>query len=176
MLLLDDIYVKGIAALSIGILGSKQENPIPYLDMLKALLVDEARFVKWNASVGMAFILSVIQSKARRDIFLKDLLSSAYWYFRVPGAIGLGFFCDVANPANLSIVINQFKPMLNDSDIDVRVGAVYGLGFIAKKLNGTVDLTQFFKICLYDYDPAVVLGAKVVLNFLKFPCKTQSNL
>jgi hypothetical protein len=60
--------------------------------------------------------------------------------------------------------------MLNDSDTDVRIGAVYGLGFIAKKFSIIVDLTPFFKACLFDYDPAVVLSAKVVLNLLKFPC------
>jgi len=172
MLLMDDIYLKGIAALSLGILGSKKENPLPYLDMLKSLLYDEARFVKWNASVGMAFILSVTDSKVRQDILLKELLSSSYWYFRVPGAIALGFFCETTNAATATPVINQLKPMLNDSDIDVRVAAVYGLGFIAQRFNGIFDLTQFFKVCLYDYDPGVVLSAKVVLNLLKFPIMT----
>jgi HEAT repeat protein len=167
LLLVDDIYSKGIAALSIGILGSRQADPIPFVDMLKLLLFDEARFVKWNASTGLAFILSASVPQ-RRDSFLQELLSSSYWYFRVPGAIGLGFFCKAANR---STVISQLKPMLNDSDIDVRIGAVYGLGFIAKRFNDVEELTHFFKGCLYDYDPAVVLGARVVLNLLKFPLR-----
>ncbi len=168
LLLVDDIYSKGIAALSIGILGSREADPIPFVDILKLLLFDEARFVKWNASIGMAFILSGSAPEERRDSFLKELLSSSYWYFRVPGAIGLGFFCKAANR---STVIHQLKPMLNDSDIDVRIGAVYGLGFIAKKFNDVEEITHFFKGCLYDYDPAVILGARVVLNLLKFPLR-----
>jgi len=166
LLLVDDIYSKGIAALSIGFLGSKQADPLPYLNMLKLLLFDEARFVKWNASTGIAFILSATAPEERRDTFLQELLSSSYWYFRVPGALGLGFYCKTANHTT---VFNQLKHLLNDSDIDVRIGAVYGLGFIAKKCNDTEEITQFFKACLYDYDPAVILGARVVLNLLKFP-------
>jgi HEAT repeat protein len=172
LLLVDDIYTKGIAALSLGFLGSEQVDPIPIVIMLKILLQDEARFVKWNVSTGLALILSgsVSMPEERRDTFLQELLSSSYWYFRVPGAIGLGFYC---RTANRKTVTNQLKRLLNDSDIDVRIGAVYGLGFIAKKINDTEELTGFFKACLYDYDPAVVFGAQVVLNLLKFPLQTR---
>lgn len=173
LLSVDDIYSKGIAALSLGLLGSKQANPLQYLDPLKLLLSDEARFVKWNASTGIAFILSVAVSEERRDAFLQDLLSSSYWYFRVPGALGLGFYCKAANHAT---VTTQLKHLLNDSDIDVRIGAVYGLGFIAKKFNDTEELAGFFKACLYDYDPAVIFGAKVVLNLLKCPLNARYSL
>jgi HEAT repeats len=166
LLLVDDIYSKGIAALSIGLLGSKQSDSLLYLDMLKLLLFDEARFVKWNASTGLAFILSAAAPEERRDSFLQELLSSSYWYFRVPGALGLGYYCTTPNHAS---VINQLKHLLNDSDIDVRIGAVYGLGFIIMKFHGPEELPHLFKSCLYDYDPAVVLGARVVLNLLKFP-------
>ncbi|MHA1265797.1 MAG: HEAT repeat domain-containing protein [Candidatus Helarchaeota archaeon] len=163
LLLSDDAYIRGAAALSIGILGAYLDDPIPFIDMLKLMLVDEARFVKRNASVGLALILSASTSREKRYQLLEKLVSSSYWYYRLTGVIGLGFFCE---EGNLTSVIKRLKPLLNDSDIDVRIGAVIALGFIAKKFIYTEDLLLFLKSCLLDYDPAVIHSAKVVLNLL----------
>ncbi|MHA1131279.1 MAG: hypothetical protein ACTSQQ_10790, partial [Candidatus Helarchaeota archaeon] len=84
----DDLYIRGSAALSIGLLGAtKSDDPVPLLDMLKLLLFDETRFVRRNASVGLAFISSSIESKEKRQKLIKELLTSAYWYFRIGGAL-----------------------------------------------------------------------------------------
>lgn len=163
LLLGDDSYIRGSAALSLGILGAYLEDPVPYIDMLKLLLFDEARFVKRNASVALALILGAATSKKKRDDLLEELYTSSYWYYRLTGVIGLGFFCEVED---LTTTIKRLKPLLNDSDIDVRIAAVYALGFIAKKFIYTEELILFFKSCLLDYDPAVIHSAKVVLNFL----------
>ncbi len=161
----DDLYVRGSAALSIGLLGAtRSDDPVPLLDMLKLLLFDETRFVRRNASVGLAFISSSIESKAKRQNLIVELLTSAYWYFRIGGALGMGLFCDQSDFVD---AIRQLKPMLNDSDVDVRIAAVYALGFIAKKYARGADLIAGFKSSLYDYDAAVVLSARVVLNLLK---------
>jgi HEAT repeat protein len=161
----DDLYVRGSAALSIGLLGAtRSDDPIPLLDMLKLLLFDETRFVRRNASVGLAFISSSIESKSKRQNLIVELLTSAYWYFRIGGALGMGLFCDQSDFIN---AIRQLKPMLNDSDVDVRIAAVYSLGFIAKRYARGADLIAGFKSSLYDYDAAVVLSARVVLNLLK---------
>lgn len=163
LLIGDDSYIRGSAALSLGILGAYLEDPVPYIDMLKLLLFDEARFVKRNASVALALILGAATSKKKRDDLLEELYTSSYWYYRLTGVIGLGFFCEVND---LTQTVKRLKPLLNDSDIDVRIAAVYALGFIAKKFIYTEELVLFFKSCLLDYDPAVIHSAKVVLNFL----------
>ncbi len=163
----DDSYIRGSAALSLGIIGATiSSDPIPYLDMLKLLLFDETRFVQRNASVGLAFISSTTVTKEKRFQLLEELLSSAFWYFRVGGALGMGCFCD---PGEVPETVEKLKPILNDSDVDVRIGAIYGLGIIAKKFSYTKYLIPMFKSCLFDYDSAVVLSAKVVLTLLEFP-------
>ncbi|NVM53899.1 MAG: hypothetical protein HWN66_09370 [Candidatus Helarchaeota archaeon] len=163
LLIVDDIYIRGSAALSIGILGAYLEDPVPFIDILKLLLFDETRFVKRNASVGLALILSASTSKERRHNLLEELLSSSYWYFRLTGVVGLGLFCE---ETEITTIVERLKPLLNDSDVDVRIGTVYGLGFIAKNYIYTEQLILFLKSCLLDYDPAVIHSAKVVLNFL----------
>ncbi|MFX1298165.1 MAG: hypothetical protein ACFFD2_25345 [Promethearchaeota archaeon] len=159
----DDIYVRGSAALCIGVLGANLNDPIPFLDMLKLLLFDETRYVRRSASVGLAFISSSTTSRKKRYELMEELISSAFWYFRVGGALGMGVFCD---RSDFLLAIKKLKPSLNDSDVDVRIAAVYGLGFIAKKYARGADLVAAFKSCLFDYDSAVILSAKVVLNLL----------
>jgi vesicle coat complex subunit len=166
LLIGDDSYIRGSAALSIGILGAYLEDPIPYVDILKLLLFDEARFVKRNASVALALILSASSSRKKRNLLLEELISSSYWYYRLTGVIGLGFFCE---EMDLTPTVKRLKPLLNDSDIDVRIGAVYAIGFIAKRYIFTEELVLFLKSCLLDYDPAVIHSAKVVLNLLNIP-------
>jgi HEAT repeat protein len=165
LLLVDDLYCRGSAALSIGILGSKLDDPIPFLDMLKLLLFDEARFVQRNASVGLAFIASASTSKEKRLQLLEDLLTSSYWYFRLTGSLSLGFFCE---ETEIMTIFGKLKPILNDADTDVRIGAIYGLGIIAQKFAFKEKLIPFFKSCLLDYDSAVIHSAIVVLNLLSF--------
>ncbi len=163
LLINDDLYIRGSAALAVGILGAKLNNPIPHLDVLKLLLFDETRFVRRNASVGLAFITSSTTSEEKRFELIEELLTSSYWYFRVGGALGLGLF---SNSSNFKIAIQRLKPILNDSDVDVRIAAVYGLGYITKRFARGADLFAAFKSCLFDYDPAVILSAKVVLHLL----------
>lgn len=164
LLINDDLYIRGSAALTIGILGTDLDDPIPFLDMLKLLLFDETRFVQRNASIGLAYISSATVSKRERFSLIEKLLSSDYWYFRMGGAIGLGYFCE---KSDLIDVINRLKPILNDSDTDVRISAVYGLGIIAKRFDSAKRLIPLFKACLFDYDPAVIHSAKIVLCLLK---------
>lgn len=166
LLIGEDSYIRGSASLSIGILGAYLEDPIPFIDILKLLLFDEARFVKRNASVGLALILGASSSKEQRNTLLEKLITSSYWYYRLTGVIGIGFFCE---ETELTSTVKRLKPLLNDSDIDVRVAAVYALGFIAKKFIYSEELILFFKSCLLDYDPAVIHSAKIVLNFLSLP-------
>ncbi len=164
LLINEDEYIRGTAALSMGVIGAQLEDPIPFLDMLKLLLFDETRFVRWHASVGLAFISSFATSREQRIKLIEDLLSSGYWYFRIGGALGMGFFCD---QEGITAVIKKLKPMLNDADVDVRISTVYGLGFIAKKFDHSKELIPFFKSCLLDYDLAVNFSAKVILNLLR---------
>ena len=166
LLIGDDSYIRGSAALSIGILGAYLDDPVPFVDILKLLLFDEARFVKRNASVGLALILSASTSKKNRNTLLEELTTSSYWYYRLTGVLGLGFFCD---ESDLTSTVKRLKPLLNDSDIDVRIAAVYALGFIAKRFIYSEELILFFKSCLLDYDPAVIHSARVVLNYLIIP-------
>lgn len=168
LLIVDDIYVRGSAALCIGVLGTQVEDPVPFIDLLKLLLFDEARFVKRNASVGLAVIASSTAPIDRRNQLIEELFSSSYWYFRLGGALSLGFYSE---DSDIEAIIKTLKPLLNDSDIDVRISAVYALGFIAKKYRFVDELMPYFEKCLYDYDAAVIQSAKVVLNLLVFPVK-----
>ncbi|NVM31184.1 MAG: hypothetical protein HWN65_20265 [Candidatus Helarchaeota archaeon] len=170
LLILDDIYVRGSAALCIGVLGTRLEDPVPFIDLLKLLLFDEARFVKRNASVGLAVIASSTAPRERRNQLIEELFSSSYWYFRIGGALSLGFHSE---DTDLAAIIKTLKPLLNDSDIDVRISAVYALGFIAKKYGFIEELMPYFEKCLYDYDAAVIQSAKVVLNLITFPTEDE---